>query len=131
MTTLIVHCPNAACGRVSHLGVDPLGRIFRCPRCLTKLPTAPATAADARWTAVLGPPRPALDGSSFRFATSRRVERSLAAQAAEFPARSLMGPESGEVLIDAVDFDRENHQSSYLGLGSDESSEVVLEAFRL
>ena len=38
MTTLIVHCPNAACGRVSHLGVDPLGRIFRCPRCLTKLP---------------------------------------------------------------------------------------------
>ena len=48
MTTLIVHCPNAACGRVSHLGVDPLGRIFRCPRCLTKLPSAPATAADSR-----------------------------------------------------------------------------------
>ena len=38
MTTLIVQCPNAACGRVSHLGIDPLGRIFRCPRCLTKLP---------------------------------------------------------------------------------------------
>ena len=37
MTTLIVQCPNAACGRVSHLGIDPLGRIFRCPRCLTKL----------------------------------------------------------------------------------------------
>ena len=59
MTTLIVHCPNAACGRVSHLGVDPLGRIFRCPRCLTKLPSAPATAADTGWTAVLGPPRSA------------------------------------------------------------------------
>ncbi len=40
-----------------------------------------------------------------------------------------MGLESGEVLIDAVNFDRENHQSSCLGLDSDESSEVVLEAF--
>ena len=71
MTTLIVQCPNAACGRVSHLGVDPLGRIFRCPRCLTKLPSAPATAADTGWTAVLGPPRPALD-SSFRLMPGRR-----------------------------------------------------------
>ena len=72
MTALIVHCPNVACGRVSHLGVDPLGRIFRCPRCLTKLPSAPATAADTRWTAVLGPPRPASDGLSFRSIASRQ-----------------------------------------------------------
>ncbi len=129
MTTLIVHCPNAACGRVSHLGVDPLGRIFRCPRCLTKLPTAPSTAGDARWTAVLGPPRPSLVGSNFRLATSRRCNEASPSTAQEFPARSLMGLESGEVLIDAVDFDRENHQSSCLGLDSDESSEVVLEAF--
>ena len=34
-----VQCPNPSCGRTSHLGEDPLGRIFRCPRCLTKLPT--------------------------------------------------------------------------------------------
>ena len=59
MTTLIVRCPNAECGRISHLGVDPLGRIFRCPRCLTKLPSASSAAADTAWTAVLGPPRPA------------------------------------------------------------------------
>ena len=40
-----------------------------------------------------------------------------------------MGFESGEVLIDAVDFDREHDQSSYLGLGPDDSSEVMLEPF--
>ena len=38
--TRAVQCPNASCGRTSHLGEDPLGRIFRCPRCLTKLPTS-------------------------------------------------------------------------------------------
>ena len=42
MITAIVQCPNSECGRLSHLGDDPLGRIFRCPRCLTKLPSAPA-----------------------------------------------------------------------------------------
>ena len=57
MKTAIVHCPNAGCGRISHLGDDPLGRIFRCPHCLSKLPTAAAAAADSRWTAVLGGPR--------------------------------------------------------------------------
>src|SRR5262245_58831299 len=48
-------CPNASCGHVSQLVDDPLGRIFRCPRCLTKLPTAPAAAADAGWTAATRP----------------------------------------------------------------------------
>src|SRR3954453_12561319 len=57
MKAAIVQCPNAGCGRISHLGDDPLGRIFRCPHCLTKLPTAAAGAADPRWTAVLGPAR--------------------------------------------------------------------------
>jgi hypothetical protein len=129
MTTLIVHCPNAACGRVSHLGVDPLGRIFRCPRCLTKLPSAPATAGDSRWTAVLGPPRPSLAGSSFKFTPARRWNEAGSVEAQELPARSLMGFESGEVLIDAVDFDRENFESSYVALNSDDSSEVVLGPF--
>ena len=40
MMTAIMQCPNAACGRFSHLGDDPLGRIFRCPHCLAKLPCA-------------------------------------------------------------------------------------------
>src|SRR5262249_27096252 len=48
-------CPNASCGHVSRLVGDPLGRIFRCPRCLTKLPTAPATAADSGWRAIRRP----------------------------------------------------------------------------
>ncbi|MFI5461597.1 MAG: BRcat domain-containing protein, partial [Isosphaerales bacterium] len=46
MKTAIVQCPNTECGRVLHLGDDPLGRVFRCPYCLTKLPTAPVSAAD-------------------------------------------------------------------------------------
>ena len=33
------------------------------------------------------------------------------------------------MLIGAVDFDREHDQSSYLGLGPDDSSEIVLEPF--
>jgi hypothetical protein len=50
-----VRCPNLSCGRISRLGEDPLGRIFRCPRCLAKLPTAGASAVDSGWTTVLGP----------------------------------------------------------------------------
>ena len=51
-----VQCPNASCGRTSHLGEDPLGRIFRCPRCLDQA-SRPAgrNGADSGWTAVLGP----------------------------------------------------------------------------
>ena len=102
MTTLIVHCPNAACGRVSHLGVDPLGRIFRCPRCLTKLPTAPATAADTGWTAVLDPPRSALDGLGFRLMPSGDGMSGNGKRYANASSQRevLMGFESGEVLID-------------------------------
>ena len=32
-----VRCPNPACGRPSTLGNDPLGRVFRCRHCRTKL----------------------------------------------------------------------------------------------
>jgi eukaryotic-like serine/threonine-protein kinase len=126
MTALIVHCPNVACGRVSHLGVDPLGRIFRCPRCLTKLPSAPATAADTRWTAVLGPPRSASDGLSFRSMPSRRWDNAPAIRGEELLAQSPGGFESGEILIDGGDFDRELEQGSCLGSGSDDSSEFML-----
>ena len=52
---VIARCPNVSCGHVSQLVDDPLGRIFRCPRCLTKLPTAPAAAADSGWTAIVRP----------------------------------------------------------------------------
>jgi eukaryotic-like serine/threonine-protein kinase len=127
MTTLIVQCPNAACGRVSHLGVDPLGRIFRCPRCHTKLPSASSAAADTRWTAVLGPPRPSLD-MSFRSTPARRRIGSPAARF-ELGTRSSTAFESGEMLIDAVDFKSDDEQSSYMGLGPDDSSEVILEPF--
>ena len=129
MTTMIVQCPNALCGRVSHLGDDPLGRIFRCPRCLTKLPSASATAADARWTAVLGPPRPSLDSLSFRLMPASRWAEPALANTTGAKTRYSSGFESGEVLIGAVDFDCERQQGSYPGLGPDDSSEVVLEPF--
>jgi serine/threonine-protein kinase len=52
-----IRCPDPACGRVSHLGDDGLGRIFRCPRCRTKL--APAVSPDRAATPVaIRSPRP-------------------------------------------------------------------------
>ncbi len=44
----------------------------------------------------------------------------------ELAARTYTSFESGEVLIDAFEFDREHDQNSQLGLGSDDSSEVLL-----
>ena len=129
MTTLTVHCPNVECGRVSHLGVDPLGRIFRCPHCLTKLPSAPVTAADTGWTAVLGPPRPALEHSRFGSMPFRRWDDTASANVREVRARNLMGFESGEILIGAVDFQRDKEQGMPLGPGADDSGEVVLGSF--
>ena len=82
MMTAIVQCPNTACGRVSHLGDDPLGRIFRCPHCLTKLPTASASAADSGWTAIVGPPR--LGARTIRF----QIDSSSALGSKPDPARS-------------------------------------------
>ena len=104
MMTAIVQCPNAACGRVSHLGDDPLGRIFRCPHCLTKLPTASASAADAGWTAIVGPPRLGGGRFGFRLGQARAVCRSQSNPHAGLltrPGESLaLG--SGEVLVDWI-----------------------------
>ncbi|WP_337172995.1 protein kinase [Paludisphaera sp.] len=51
----IAKCPNPSCGRVTRRGVDPLGRVFRCPRCLTKLraePVEPGSGSGSAWAAV-------------------------------------------------------------------------------
>ena len=78
--TIAAHCPNPSCGRVSQLGDDPLGRIFRCPRCLAKLPAGGSSNGDSGWTQVLGPlprraPRlgAAADGREPAIATSREA----------------------------------------------------------
>ncbi len=42
---LVVRCPNAECGHSTQLGDDPLGRVFRCPRCRTKLPSSSGVPA--------------------------------------------------------------------------------------
>ena len=107
MMTAIVQCPNAACGRVSHLGDDPLGRIFRCPHCLTKLPTASASAADAGWTAIVGPPASWRRTIRFQIGSGSALWRSQsqASPATVGQAWKSLALESGEVLVDGFDLD--------------------------
>jgi eukaryotic-like serine/threonine-protein kinase len=131
MMTAIVQCPNAACGRVSHLGDDPLGRIFRCPHCLTKLPTASASAADSGWTAIVGPPR--LGGGRFGFRlgrVQRWVEPDPTPAAAVGQAWNSLALGSGEVLADGFDLgsacECDHNHNSDSGLGPDDSGEVLI-----
>ncbi|MDG3004895.1 serine/threonine-protein kinase [Paludisphaera mucosa] len=81
--TTVAHCPNPSCGRISQLGDDPLGRIFRCPRCLTKL----------------RPGDPAGSGSGWTLAAPRRaaVARSTSASSSTF--RTGSGSGSGGVAV--------------------------------
>ena len=130
MKTAIVQCPNTGCGRLSHLGDDPLGRIFRCPHCLTKLPSAAATAADSAWTAVLGLPRPGVASLvSRRIQPWRWVQPIPAASGAR--AWDSSGFESGEVLVGTVDLNWpwEPDHRSQSELGPEDSSEVLIEPF--
>src|SRR5271165_4380393 len=122
--TRVVQCPNASCGRTSQLGEDPLGRIFRCPRCLTKLPTSGGNGADSGWTAVLGPlPRKSPSLTPGRNTTSvspAPAHRALPLQPASIvTGRQLSGLESGEFLVDAF------------GLRTDDSWEIRLQADRV
>src|SRR5262249_47623702 len=131
-------CSNASCGHVTRLVDDPLGRIFRCPRCLTKLPTAPAMAADSGWKAIR---RPSLrtGGRSTSDREVRPARVRSASRARSHPAAVAAGVDSwgGVALVDddpsgfvgGYDFD----EGSAYGLGSDpafrpdESGEVLVE----
>jgi tRNA A-37 threonylcarbamoyl transferase component Bud32 len=135
--TVSTRCPNRSCGCVSQLVDDPLGRIFRCPRCLTKLPTAPAAAADSGWTAIMRPTlragARAWDGD---FRTSRggaRGRRNAVGVEASGRDGNPPGFESGEVpvgdLYRDVDGESEYGQGSDPCLGFDESSEMLVEPF--
>ncbi len=127
MMTATVQCPNSACGRVSRLGDDPLGRIFRCPRCLTKLPTAPPTAADARWTARVRQFHSSVGRMSLVSVQERNCIRTAPAgtpvddwAAADF--------ESGELLVDAVRFEADDNAdlATHHRFVPDDSSEVFV-----
>ena len=109
----VVQCPNPSCGRTSHLGEDPLGRIFRCPRCLTKLPTAEVSAVDSGWTNVLGPlPRRSSSPSSGRISALESIARPSVQNSLSWdhmPARlidstslpsSLRASDSGEFSVE-------------------------------
>ena len=131
MMTAIMQCPNVACGRVSHLGDDPLGRIFRCPHCLTKLPTASASAADAGWTAIVGPPRLGGRRLGFRsFQAQRWAEVDPTPSATVGQAWKSLALESGEVLVGGSNLDsacecgHDHHSDS--SLGPDDSGDVLI-----
>src|SRR5271156_5294900 len=103
MMTAIMQCPNGACGRFSHLGEDPLGRIFRCPHCLTKLPTAAAAAADSRWTAVFWGPRTGAARLGAKSPQSWGWAQSTLTAVSARRTVSTLDTDSGEVLISAMD----------------------------
>jgi hypothetical protein len=127
--TATVRCTNIACGRVSHLGGDPLGRIFRCPACLAKLPTAPASAGDSMWTAVLKDRRRRVQGLAVEPRTDLHWLQS--ASAVDVLERGSLNLESGEVFIGPADWDRAElaHQEPCASLVPDDSSEVFIEPF--
>jgi hypothetical protein len=127
--TATVRCTNIACGRVSHLGGDPLGRIFRCPACLAKLPTAPASAGDSMWTAVLKDRRRRVQGLAVEPRTDLHWLQS--ASAVDVLDRGSLNLESGEVFIGPADWDRAElaHQEPCASLVPDDSSEVFIEPF--
>ncbi|WP_165251538.1 serine/threonine-protein kinase [Paludisphaera soli] len=111
--TTIAHCPNPSCGRLSPLGDDPLGRIFRCPRCLTKLRAGEPTASDSGWTVAAAPaPRRAAAASRpHSFASAPRGFGSgsgsggVAVLARPVPTTGTAAPapESGEFRVGAFD----------------------------
>jgi eukaryotic-like serine/threonine-protein kinase len=92
----VVQCPNPSCGRTSHLGEDPLGRIFRCPRCLMKLPTAKVSAVDSGWTNVLGLlPRRSLSSSSGQISALESIAHPFVQNSLSWdhiPARLIASP---------------------------------------
>ena len=50
----LVRCPNPDCGHPSRVSHDPPGRVFRCPRCQSRLRGGMAVKADSK---ALSPPR--------------------------------------------------------------------------
>ena len=107
MMTAIMQCPNATCGRFSHLGDDPLGRIFRCPHCLTKLPSSSASAADSGWTWLSDGPALEVDGL---VSDRGKVITGLQSISGSDPrcVMELVDSESGEVLVGALGIEGES-----------------------
>ncbi len=104
--SIVAKCPNPACGRVSHLGVDPLGRVFRCPRCLTKLrsePAASGSGSGSGWTAAA----PRREPFAWSYATARGFGSGSGSGGVAVlapPARTATA-ESGEFHAAAFDHD--------------------------
>jgi len=136
--TASTRCPNTSCGHVSQLVDDPLGRIFRCPRCLTKLPAAAAAAADSGWTAIM---RPSLRVGAAARGTGVRSGRVLVRASANPAGAGLAGWdgglsdadfESGEMLIGGLGLDGESEyglESDRSAPGFGKSSNVLVEPF--
>ena len=136
--TATVRCPNRACGRISKLGDDPLGRVFRCSVCFTRLPTAQPSAGHSIWTSAQYGRKATIAWQPVvteRF-TERAVFQAPLGSTGIFPAAtmgwadySLFNPESGEVLIGPADWDCDAiiHHEACSRLVPDDSSEVFVE----
>ena len=78
----LVRCPNPDCGHLSRVSHDPPGRVFRCPRCQSKLRGGMTARADSK--AHLPPRRrQVLQGQSA--APSRAGSRSAGGWLANWP----------------------------------------------
>ena len=132
MMTAIVQCPNAMCGHVSHLGQDPLGRIFRCPHCLTKLPAAPASAADSGWTTLTGRHQHRRRQTTLRANQVPRWSEQICGSCDNadqgWKSWALVGSnEVGENQVEVISRqDANDTKSSEDGLGPDDSGEVLI-----
>lgn len=132
----IAKCPNPSCGRVSQLGVDPLGRVFRCPRCLTKLRGEPAGAGSGSgsgWSAVTprrgAVSRPSVAARGFGFGSGSGGVAVLAPPAPPETTLFRATAESGEFLAAAFDphepWDDDDLEEAAAGFEWNESSYTV------
>ena len=128
--TANVQCPNAACGQVSRLGDDPLGRIFRCPHCRTKLPTASAARLTQGGQLLWVPHGLVQDNQA-----SGRFELNVGPDPILPSPRLLVTPGNlgfpgRAVLVDEFDLnsarDARTTWHSNSGLGPDDSGEVLI-----
>ncbi len=78
----LVRCPNPDCGHLSCVSHDPPGRVFRCPRCQSKLRGGMAVKSDSK---ALLPPRRRQVLQRQSAAPSRAGSRAAGSWVADWP----------------------------------------------
>jgi serine/threonine protein kinase len=94
----VVQCPNPICGHPSLVSMDSLGRVFRCPRCQSKLKGGAVLRADSKGF---------LPGPKCPSASSRDSARS---GACSHPSRAWYPAWSGPVDRHGIGFGRDTRR---------------------